>query len=61
MEWLDSHPQVLAFRRGTDFACAVNLAPTPQPLPDHTAVLLSSAPLDGGLLPPDTTVWLRTA
>ena len=61
MDWSDPNPQVLAFRRGADFACAVNLAPTPQPLPDHTAVLLSSAPLDGGLLPSDATVWLRTA
>ena len=61
MDWIGSHQQVLAFRRGADFTCAVNLAPTPQPLPDHTAVLLSSAPLDGGLLPPDTPVWLRTA
>jgi alpha-glucosidase len=29
-------------------------------LPAHVAILLSSSPLDGGKLPPDSTAWLRT-
>ena len=36
-----------------------NLSAEPVPLPPHAAVLLASGPLDDGLLPPDTTVWLR--
>jgi hypothetical protein len=28
-------------------------------LPSHAGLLLASGPLDGELLPPDTTVWLR--
>ncbi|MFC1416241.1 glycoside hydrolase family 13 protein [Streptacidiphilus cavernicola] len=59
MTWLDADPRVLAFARGDGFSCAVNLSDTPQPLPAHHAVLLASGPLDGGLLPPDTAVWLR--
>ena len=61
MAWLDTDPQVLAFARGEAFVCAVNLSDAPQPLPAHRAVLLASGPLDGGLLPPDTSVWLRVA
>jgi alpha-glucosidase len=30
-------------------------------LPAHEEVLLASGPLDAGLLPADTAVWLRTA
>jgi alpha-glucosidase len=36
-----------------------NLSPGPVTLPAHTAVLLASDPLADGLLPPDTSVWLR--
>ncbi|MDH6121905.1 alpha-glucosidase [Kitasatospora sp. GAS204A] len=60
MNWLKSDPQVLAFTRGTEFSCLVNLSDTPAPLPADSAVLLTSAPLDEDLLPPDTAVWLRT-
>jgi alpha-glucosidase len=38
--------------------CAANLSAAPVGLPPHASVLLASAPLDGGLLPPDTTAWL---
>ncbi|BCJ35858.1 alpha-glucosidase [Actinocatenispora thailandica] len=58
-DWLDTRPGVLAFRRGDGFGCVVNLAAHPAPLPSHVAVLLASAPLAGGLLPPDTAAWLR--
>jgi alpha-glucosidase len=59
MRWLPSPVDVLAFTRG-DLSCVANLSPAPVPLPAHTAVLLTSAPLDAGLLPPDTAAWLRT-
>ena len=50
---------VLAFDRGADVRCVVNISPTAVRLPGHAGLLLASGPLDGGLLPPDTTVWLR--
>jgi alpha-glucosidase len=59
MAWLDPHPQVLAYCRGANFACVVNLSGVPIPLPDHETSLLASGPLDGDRLPPDTAVWLR--
>jgi alpha-glucosidase len=60
--WIDADQDagVLAFRRGDDFACVLNLSTGPIPLPEHTALLLGSGPLGkDGLLPPDTAVWLR--
>ncbi len=39
--------------------CVVNLSASSVPLPPQTQILLSSGPLDGSLLPPDTTAWLR--
>ncbi|MET7396581.1 glycoside hydrolase family 13 protein [Dactylosporangium sp. NPDC005572] len=59
MTWSDSPEDVLAFTRPGGFACIVNLAAHPVALPPHAAVLLASGPLDGGLLPGDTAVWLR--
>ncbi|MEV1007657.1 glycoside hydrolase family 13 protein [Streptomyces sp. NPDC049881] len=60
LTWLEAPAGVLAFTRSDGLVCAVNLAAEPVALPAHTAVLLSSDPLDeGGLLPPDTAVWLR--
>ncbi|MCL2731314.1 MAG: alpha-amylase family glycosyl hydrolase, partial [Actinomycetia bacterium] len=60
MSWLDSSPEVLAFRRDGDFVCVVNLGTSPAALPPHTAVLLVSGELtDDGRLPSDTAVWLR--
>ncbi|NUT50000.1 MAG: DUF3459 domain-containing protein, partial [Saccharothrix sp.] len=61
MAWLDLGPNVLAFTRGDDFACVLNLSAGAVPLPAHDAVLLTSGPLVDGALPPDTAVWLRTA
>ncbi len=58
LAWIDSDPQVIAFRRG-DFACIVNYSDTPVELPIAGSVLLASTPLDGNLLPSDTCVWLR--
>ncbi|UWE08780.1 glycoside hydrolase family 13 protein [Actinacidiphila bryophytorum] len=57
--WLDSGPQVLAFRRSPGFVCVLNLGAEPAELPGHTEVLLASGPLADGRLPADTAVWLR--
>ncbi len=39
--------------------CIANLSAGPVPLPPNAAVLLASGPVYGGVLPPDTSVWLR--
>jgi alpha-glucosidase len=44
---------------GATIRCVANLSAGPVGLPPHAAVLLASGPLEGGLLPPDTTAWLR--
>ncbi|WP_421740887.1 glycoside hydrolase family 13 protein [Cellulomonas sp.] len=59
MTWIDSVDDVLAFARG-DLVCVVNLGDEPVALPTPTELLLSSAPLEAGLLPRDTAAWLRT-
>ncbi|MET9481523.1 glycoside hydrolase family 13 protein [Streptomyces sp. NPDC006638] len=60
LQWLPAPEGVLAYRRGTDFTCLVNLSGTPVELPGDHAVLLASHPLNGSQLPSDTSVWLRT-
>ncbi len=60
LAWLPSGPGVLAFARGSRFTGVTNLSGAAVPLPPHESVLLSSAPLQDGLLPPDSTAWLRT-
>jgi alpha-glucosidase len=60
--WLDAATgagDALAFRRGDGFLSVTNLGRHPSHLPAHDEVLLTSSPLDGGLLPPDSTAWLR--
>ncbi|MFD3943378.1 glycoside hydrolase family 13 protein [Streptomyces sp. NPDC058579] len=57
--WLPSADGVLAFTRGPGLTCLVNLTSEPVELPAHTEQLLASGPLADGLLPPDTTIWLR--
>ncbi len=59
MAWVDAPEDVLAFARG-DVVCVVNLGTSPVELPQHTDVLLTSDPLEAGLLPRDTAAWLRT-
>jgi alpha-glucosidase len=62
LAWLDngvSQRDVIAFRRGEDLLCLVNLGPATVPLPAHTSVLLASDDLAGDALPTDTAVWLR--
>jgi alpha-glucosidase len=59
--WLPSEPGVLAFARGARFASVTNLSGRAVDLPAHDAVLLASADVGDGSLPPDATAWLRTA
>jgi alpha-glucosidase len=71
LSWRQAPDGVLAFDRGAGESaaestagpvatvrCVANLSAAPVGLPPHTSVLLASGPLDGGLLPPDTTAWL---
>jgi alpha-glucosidase len=60
MTWLDAPADVLAFARPAGFACVVNLSQRPVALPARATVLVASAPLSDGQLPPDGAVWLRT-
>jgi alpha-glucosidase len=60
LTWIDAPDGVLAFSRGAAFVSITNLSAEPVALPAHVAILLSSSPLDGGKLPPDSTAWLRT-
>jgi alpha-glucosidase len=60
LHWLDSPDGVLSFAREDGFTCVVNLSEDAVELPPYTEVLLASGPLEGGELPRDTAVWLRT-
>jgi alpha-glucosidase len=59
LHWLPGPDSVVCFGRGERFICLVNFGPDPVPLPSGTSVLIASNDLEGGLLPQDTTVWLR--
>lgn len=59
LTWLDlGGDGVLAFSRGTGFACVVNLGTAPVPLPAGATALLASGPADGAV-GPDVAVWLH--
>ncbi|WP_416348839.1 alpha-amylase family glycosyl hydrolase [Microbacterium sp. STN6] len=60
LAWISGPDGVLAFARGTAFVNVTNLSERDVALPEHLSILLSSAPLHDGMLPPDSTVWLRT-
>ncbi|MCQ1950246.1 glycoside hydrolase family 13 protein [Arthrobacter sp. zg-Y859] len=57
LDWLDSPAAVLHFRRPGGWQSITNFGTEAIGLPAGS-VLHSSGPLDGGLLPPDTTAWL---
>jgi alpha-glucosidase len=57
LTWLPSTEDSLVFRRDSGLVCAVNAGTTPLELPEPGELLLSSAPLDGPQLPPDTAAW----
>jgi alpha-glucosidase len=58
--WLPAPAAVLAFSRGprAAFTCVVNLSDRPVDLPVPGRVVLTSAAMDGGLLPPDSAAWI---
>jgi len=56
--WLDLGEHAIAFTRGAATVSVTNFGPHPMELPAHRQVLLSSVPLEGALLPPDSTAWL---
>jgi alpha-glucosidase len=62
LEWVDAGPvaatHVLHLRRSSGWESVTNLSGADVDLPAGE-VLLASGPLPGGVLPPDTTVWLR--
>lgn len=59
LRWVEDVPgTVLAFTRPGGWTSITNFGTSAVPLPDGE-VVLSSSPLDGRLLPGDTTVWLR--
>jgi alpha-glucosidase len=60
MLWLDSPADVLRYRRGDDITVVINLSAHAVELPAHDGVLISSAPVVGGMLAPDCAAWLRT-
>ncbi|MDQ1547578.1 MAG: alpha-glucosidase [Actinomycetota bacterium] len=65
LTWLDGDgfgPEsgVLAFSRGLGFVSVTNLSGAPVELPSYTRLLLASTPLEDGLLPSDSSAWLRT-
>ena len=51
----------LHFHRGNDFSCLVNLGKASVTLPEHSRIVLASAPLPAlpTVLLPDTAVWLH--
>lgn len=57
IEWLDSPAHTLAFRRSGGLVCVLNAGADAIALPDGE-VLLSSAELVDGELPPDAAAWL---
>ena len=57
--WREIGEDVLAFDRPGGFTCVVNLGDAPVALPAGE-VLLVSRPLEDGLLPVDTSAWVKT-
>jgi len=58
LRWHDERPGVLAFDRGPDFSCIVNLTSYGVPLETVGDVLIASGAIKGRELPGDTAVWL---
>jgi len=56
--WLEAGPGVLAYIRGECLAVVTNLSAEPIALPVAGELLLASADLEGGRLPPDASAWI---
>ncbi|MFF4614187.1 glycoside hydrolase family 13 protein [Nonomuraea jabiensis] len=59
LAWLDAPYGMLALARGDGFTCAVNLNDHEVELRVEGELLLASAPLINGVLPPDSAAWWR--
>jgi alpha-glucosidase len=62
VEFLDSAPEVLAFRRDPDLVCVVNCGVEPTDVSGYGEPVLVSGDTEavaGGSLPPDTAAWFR--
>jgi alpha-glucosidase len=62
MEFLDSEPEVLAFRRDPDLVCVVNCGPTVADVSGYGELVVTSGNAEevaGGSLRPDTAAWFR--
>ncbi|MBI1759398.1 MAG: glycoside hydrolase family 13 protein [Actinobacteria bacterium] len=57
VQWFGAPTGCLAFRRTGGLVCALNAADELVPMPPGE-VVLSSGPLEDGMLPPDTAAWL---
>jgi len=57
--WLEAPAGCLSYQRGPNLVVTLNAGEVPVELPPGE-VLLASAPIPDGKLPPNTAVWLRT-
>ena len=57
LEWQPTDPELLSFTQPGGFTFLANLSHQPVARPAGE-ILLASGPLPGGLVPPDTAVWL---
>jgi alpha-glucosidase len=58
--WLPGSEDVLCYRRGADVTVVINASARSVELPPYESILAASDEVSGGVLPPDTSVWLRT-
>ena len=59
-EMIDLGADTLSYRKGSRMTCVVNMGSADLPLPVGE-VILTSAPLKGGELPPDAAAWISLA
>ncbi|MBM2617324.1 alpha-glucosidase [Actinoplanes sp. LDG1-06] len=57
LTWQPGPTGILSFTRGDGFACTVNMTGAPVAIDPPGTLLLASGPVEGGVLPPDTTAW----
>jgi alpha-glucosidase len=57
LDWLTAPRGALIFRRRGGLVCALNAGKRPMALPNGE-LILASAPLEAGKLPPDSAAWL---
>jgi alpha-glucosidase len=59
LEWVESGPTTMTFRRGSGVTVVVNFGQDPVALPEGE-VLVSSRDLRDGMLPADSAAWVAT-